>query len=443
MSTIAFYTLGCKVNQSDTASMEKLFVQNGYKVVDFTETADVYLINTCVVTNMGQSKSRKIIHRAARKSGNPLIVVTGCYPQTSPEEVAKIAGVDLLVGNQDRKNIVELVNEALNNHPEKAINQVHAFESGFENLAAGVEATKDRAFLKIQEGCNQYCSYCIIPYARGPLRSRSLESIRKEVAGLVQDGFQEVVLIGIHLGAYGHETEKAPHLDKAVEAALSVPGLKRLRLGSLESVEVDEHLLEIMTQDTRLCPHLHLPLQAGCDKTLKNMHRPYTTAKFKQLLNDIRAKVPGIAITTDVIVGFPGETPEDFAATKKFAEECNFSKIHVFPFSRRQGTPAATMAEQVPENEKQARAAELGALDNELHKAYCQSLVGNTYEVLWEMRNKEGFWEGLTPNYVRTFCQSSENLTGKILPIKIEKTFLDGVLGDIIQFTRQGGENND
>ena len=432
MRTIAFYTLGCKVNQADTASMEKLFAQGGYKIVDFAEAADVYLINTCVVTNMGQSKSRKIIHRAARKSGSPLLVVTGCYPQTSPEEVAKIEGVDLLVGNQDRKNIVKLVDEALAKRPDNAINQVHAFNGNFEDMAAGVEATKDRAFLKIQEGCNQYCSYCIIPYARGPLRSRNLTGIKDEVAALVKDGFQEVVLIGIHLGAYGHETIDSPHLDQAVEAALSVQGLKRLRLGSLESVEVDDHLLDIMIKDKRLCPHLHSPLQAGCDKTLQNMHRPYTTAKFKALLEGIRAKVPGIAITTDIIVGFPGETAEDFAVTKKFAEECQFSKIHVFPFSRRQGTPAATMDNQVPEQEKQKRAAELGALDDKLHAAFCQSLVGNTYEVLWEMRNKEGLWEGLTPNYVRAFCQSEEDLTGKILPVKIEKVYLDGVLGGII-----------
>ncbi len=442
MHTIAFYTLGCKVNQADTASMEKLFAGAGYKIVDFTEPADVYLVNTCVVTNMGQSKSRKIIHRAARKSGTPLVVVTGCYPQTAPEEVAKIAGVDLLVGNQDRKNIVQLVNGALAQRPENAINQVHAFNGNFEDMAAGVEATKDRAFLKIQEGCNQYCSYCIIPYARGPLRSRSLDSIKEEVASLVKNGFQEVVLIGIHLGAYGHETAGAPHLDQAVEAALSVSGLKRLRLGSLESVEVDDHLLEIMLKDERLCPHLHLPLQAGCDKTLRNMHRPYTTAKFKTLLDGIRAKAPGIAITTDIIVGFPGETKEDFTATLQFAKECAFSKIHVFPFSRRQGTPAATMDNQVPEQEKQVRAAELGALDERMHEEYCRTLVGKTYDVLWEMPNKEGLWEGLTPNYVRTFCQSTEDLTGKILPIKIEKTYLDGVLGDIIENT-QGGENND
>ena len=443
MSTIAFYTLGCKVNQADTASMEKLFTKAGYKIVEFTEPADVYLVNTCVVTNMGQSKSRKIIHRAARKAGSPLVVVTGCYPQTAPEEVAKIAGVDLLVGNQDRKNIVKLVNDALAQRPHNAINQVHAFNDNFEDLAAGVEATKDRAFLKIQEGCNQYCSYCIIPYARGPLRSRTLESIKEEVENLVAEGFKEVVLIGIHLGAYGHEKEGAPHLDRAVEAALSVQGLKRLRLGSLESVEVDDHLLEIMLKDKRLCPHLHLPLQAGCDKTLKNMHRPYTTAKFKALLEGIRAKVPGIAITTDIIVGFPDETEEDFAATKKFAAECAFAKIHVFPFSRRQGTPAATMEKQVPEQIKQKRAAELGQLDEQMHKSYCGSLVRKTYDVLWEMTNKEGLWEGLTPNYVRAFCKSEEDLTGKILPVKIEKTYLDGVFGVIIKVTKQGGENND
>jgi threonylcarbamoyladenosine tRNA methylthiotransferase MtaB len=310
MKKIAFYTLGCKVNQSDTASMEKLFRDAGFEIVGFEDDADIYLINTCVVTNMGQSKSRKIIHRAARKEPKPLIVVTGCYPQAAPDEVAHIEGVDLLIGNQDRSKVVDLVRERLGEDPTDApINAVHDLPvgSGFEELDAAVDASRNRAFLKIQEGCDQYCAYCIIPYARGHLRSRSLENIKEEVARLAAENYKEVVLIGIHLGCYGKEIPGGPRLSDAVKVALSVPGVPRFRLGSLESVEVEDELLKLMVENPRLCAHLHLPLQAGCDATLARMHRPYDTAKFAQLLQRIRSLVPNVAITTDVIVGFPAK----------------------------------------------------------------------------------------------------------------------------------------
>lgn len=261
MPKIAFYTLGCKVNQADTASMEKLFVKAGYSIVPFTQAADVYLVNTCVVTNMGQSKSRKIIHRAVRQNPQALVVVTGCYPQTAPEEVAAIEGVDLIIGTQDRKNIVELVAKAGGHKVSGAANLVHELikDSPFEEMTAGVDAKMTRAFLKIQEGCNQFCAYCIIPYARGPLRSRALTSITAEVEQLVAQGYKEVVLIGIHLGAYGKEQANGPKLADAVKAALKVQGLARLRLGSLESIEVDQDLLKLMDEDKRFCRHLHLP----------------------------------------------------------------------------------------------------------------------------------------------------------------------------------------
>lgn len=436
MAKIAFYTLGCKVNQADTASMENLFLRSGHQLVSFDGEADVYIINTCVVTNTGQRKSRQTIHRAIRKNPNALIVVTGCYPQTAAEEVKAIAGVDMIIGNQDRAQIVQLVEERLAHRQTDTLDAVHKLtaSTAFEEMAAGDITDKTRAFLKIQEGCNQFCTYCIIPYARGPLRSRSLESIRTETQRLISAGFKEIVLIGIHLGCYGKENPDGPTLYDAVKTVLDVPGVQRLRLGSLESVEVEPRLLTLMQEDARFCRHLHLPLQSGCDKTLQAMHRPYTTAKFKTLLADIKTKVPDIAITTDVIVGFPGETEADFETTCKFAESCGFSKMHIFPFSARKGTPAEKFAGAVTEAVKKERADILGRIDETMHKAFLQAMVGQNAEVLFEQPAGEDYFEGLTDNYQRVFVKScGRNLGGEILPVKI--TAFDGekLLGEIIK----------
>lgn len=436
MAKIAFYTLGCKVNQADTASMENLFLRSGHQLVSFDGEADVYIINTCVVTNTGQRKSRQTIHRAIRKNPNALIVVTGCYPQTAAEEVKAIAGVDMIIGNQDRAQIVQLVEERLAHRQTDTLDAVHKLtaSTAFEEMAAGDITDKTRAFLKIQEGCNQFCTYCIIPYARGPLRSRSLESIRTETQRLISAGFKEIVLIGIHLGCYGKENPDGPTLYDAVKTVLDVPGVQRLRLGSLESVEVEPRLLTLMQEDARFCRHLHLPLQSGCDKTLQAMHRPYTTAKFQTLLADIKNRVPDIAITTDVIVGFPGETEADFETTCKFAESCGFSKMHIFPFSARKGTPAEKFAGAVTEAVKKERADILGRVDETMHKAFLQAMVGQTAEVLFEQPAGEDYFEGLTGNYQRVFVKSGgRNLSGEILPVKI--TAFDGekLLGEIIK----------
>lgn len=436
MAKIAFYTLGCKVNQADTASMENLFLRSGHQLVSFDGEADVYIINTCVVTNTGQRKSRQTIHRAIRKNHNALIVVTGCYPQTAAEEVKAIAGVDMIIGNQDRAQIVQLVEERLAHRQIDTLDAVHKLtaSTAFEEMAAGDITDKTRAFLKIQEGCNQFCTYCIIPYARGPLRSRSLESIRTETQRLISAGFKEIVLIGIHLGCYGKENPNGPTLYDAVKTVLEVPGVQRLRLGSLESVEVEPRLLTLMQEDARFCRHLHLPLQSGCDKTLQAMHRPYTTAKFQTLLADIKTKVPDIAITTDVIVGFPGETEADFETTCKFAESCGFSKMHIFPFSARKGTPAEKFAGAVTEAVKKERADILGRIDETMHKTFLQAMVGQTAEVLFEQPAGEDYFEGLTGNYQRVFVKSGgRNLGGEILPVKI--TAFDGekLLGEIIK----------
>lgn len=436
MAKIAFYTLGCKVNQADTASMENLFLRSGHQLVSFDGEADVYIINTCVVTNTGQRKSRQTIHRAIRKNPNALIVVTGCYPQTAAEEVKAIAGVDMIIGNQDRAQIVQLVEERLAHRQTDTLDAVHKLtaSTAFEEMAAGDITDKTRAFLKIQEGCNQFCTYCIIPYARGPLRSRSLESIRNETQRLISAGFKEIVLIGIHLGCYGKENPNGPTLYDAVKTVLDVPGVQRLRLGSLESVEVEPRLLTLMQEDARFCRHLHLPLQSGCDKTLQAMHRPYTTAKFQTLLADIKTKVPDIAITTDVIVGFPGETEADFETTCKFAESCGFSKMHIFPFSARKGTPAEKFAGAVTEAVKKERADILGEIDETMHKTFLQAMVGQTAEVLFEQPAGEDYFEGLTGNYQRVFVKSGgRNMGGEILPVKI--TAFDGekLLGEIIK----------
>ena len=446
MKKIAFMTLGCKVNQADTASMQELFRQAGYTVCDFTEEADVYVVNTCVVTNTGQQKSRQMIRRAIRKENDALIVVTGCYPQTAAEEVKAIDGVDLIIGTQDRAKIVTLVEAALEKKQNQIEDEVRPWEQGvqFEEMSGGNEADKTRAYLKIQEGCNQYCSYCIIPYARGPIRSRNLHSIREEVQRLTEAGYKEIVLIGIHLGCYGKEMKDGTTLYDAVQAALSVPALQRLRLGSLESVEVEERLLDLMETDKRLCPHLHLPLQSGCDKVLKDMHRPYDTKRFATLLEQIRKKVPGIAVTTDVIVGFPGETEEEFAATCDFVKQCGFAKMHVFPYSKRKGTPAAARQDQIPEKVKKKRAENLAELDREMQQAYFVENIGKAHTVLVEQvvskttagsgaDNSEALLvEGLTENYIRVELPGNADLCGKVVDVKITEALIDKCKGRIL-----------
>lgn len=435
MKKIAFYTLGCKVNQADTASMEAIFRRAGYQVVDFSDSsADVYLVNTCVVTNTGQRKSRQIINRAVRHNPMALVAVTGCYPQTAPEEVKAIEGVDVIIGNQERGRIVELVEEALADKRAGVLDNVQKLtvDTKFEELAAGTETDKTRGFLKIQEGCNQFCTYCIIPFARGPLRSRSLQSIEEEVAKLTEAGYKEVVLIGIHLGCYGREIrDRHITLYDAVQAALKVPALKRLRLGSLESVEVEPRLLELMAKEPRLCRHLHLPLQSGCDKILQSMHRPYSTERFAQLLREIRAAVPDIAVTTDVIVGFPGETEEDFAATERFAASCGFAKMHIFPYSRRRGTPAAAMPGQVSEEVKQERAARLAALDRRLQHEELQRRAGTAVEVLFEQPVDEEHIEGLCGAYLRVVVKAPHSMCGEIARVKITGASGDFLLGEL------------
>ena len=427
---VAFYTLGCKVNQSDTATMEALFRVAGHAVVPLEDAADVYVINTCVVTNVGQKKSRQMIRRLVREHPGALVVVTGCYPQTAAEEVSRIPGVGLIVGNQHREQLVALVEAAKGGADQVSAVSNIAQARDFEDLPIAALSSRTRAFLKIQEGCQQFCSYCIIPYARGPYRSRPLDSIRREVEKLADAGLLEVVLLGIHLGAYGRDLAGVSLLD-AVKTALSVPGFPRLRLGSLESVEVERELLQLMRSEPRFCRHLHLPLQAAEDTVLAGMNRPYKVADFSRLLAEAHRLVPQLAITTDVIVGFPGETDAQFEQAMQMIAAWPLAGLHVFPYSPRQGTPAATWPDQVPEPVKRERAQALAAIDRQLRERFQQSLVGTTQRVLFEMQRADGLIEGLTDNYVRVLAVGGSELLGQLAAVTIQSANADFALGTL------------
>jgi len=399
MATVAFITLGCKVNQTETEAMAGIFNQRGYAVAEPSEQADVYVVNTCSVTHLGERKSRQMVRRAARLNPDAIIAVTGCFAQISPADAAAIEGVDVVIGTCDRDRIVDFVEEARRDkHPVLAVGNIMAAHE-FEDIPLQGTPGRTRAFLKIQDGCENFCAYCIIPYARGPLRSRSLESIARETRHLAEAGFQEIVLTGINLGAYGREDGRHT-LSDAVRTVLSESRIARVRLSSTESLEVSEALIDLMESDPRMCPHLHLPLQSGEDSILAAMRRPYTTSEYAGLLERLRGRVPDLAVTTDIIVGFPGETAALFAKTLEFAATMEFAKIHVFPYSRRTGTPAATFSQQVDDAEKKHRVAALLAVGERSGAKFRQRFIGRTMPVLIE-HSENGTKEGLTPNYQR------------------------------------------
>ncbi|MEN6566656.1 MAG: tRNA (N(6)-L-threonylcarbamoyladenosine(37)-C(2))-methylthiotransferase MtaB [Veillonellales bacterium] len=431
MPRVAFATLGCKVNQFESDVIEGLFKARGYETAAFDQPADIYVINTCSVTHLGERKSRQFIRRAARLNPEAVIVVTGCYAQVSPEQVRSIKGVNVIVGTQDRQRIVELAEAAARSRrPVYAVADIMT-AAVFEDIPLLDVPGRTRAFLKIQEGCTNYCSYCIIPYARGPLRSRPLASVAGETQKLVEAGFQEIVLTGIHLGAYGRDLSEELTLEDAVKTVLQTPGLTRLRLGSLESVEVSDELIAIMQQNSKLCHHLHLPLQAGEDSILKRMNRHYTTADYRKLLQRIYSRVPDIGISTDIIVGFPGETSAMFDQALEFVRSMNFSRMHVFPYSRRSGTPAAEYPDQVPEAEKKQRVHAMQELADRKAKEFLARFVGRELPVLFEAE-KDGNIEGLTGHYIRVYSQGENSLLGTMRQVKLEKLYRDGVQGVLV-----------
>lgn len=428
---VAFTTLGCKVNQFETEVMEGLFKEKKYEIVNFEEVADVYVINTCSVTHLGEKKSRQLIRRAIKNNNKAIVAVVGCYSQVAADEIAKIEGVSLIVGTKERKNIVTLVETVLKEHqPLQVVEDVMDYHE-FEDIPLLNNPDRTRAFLKIQDGCSNFCTYCIIPYTRGPLKSRKLDSILSEAENLVESGFKEIVLTGIHLGAYGKDLADEIALVDVVKALLDNEKLTRLRLGSLESIELDQEILEIMNQDQRLCRQLHLPLQSGSDKILKKMNRNYTTAEFKALVDNIYAKVPGVAITTDVIVGFPGENSTDFNEAVEFIKNMNFSKIHIFPYSKRKNTPAANYAEQVSEEEKKKRSVYLKEISDMASAKYRNKMLNTTVEILVENITPD-YAEGLASNYVKVYCENNNFQKDNFYKLKIIKLYKDGVWAEKI-----------
>ncbi len=430
---VAFFTLGCKTNQYDSEAMAGLFRRHGYEPVSFDDKADVYIINTCTVTHLGDRKSRQMIRRAVKRNPAAVVAVTGCYAQTSPAEVLEIPGVDLVIGTRDRDRIVELVEEA-----EKAPVPVNAVEDimshrSFEDMPLLDSENRTRAFVKIQEGCSNFCTYCIIPYARGPLRSRSPERVLAEVRKLVEEGFGEIVLTGIHIGAYGEGLQEKTDLADLVLKIALTPGLKRLRLGSIEPLDITPRLIEVVAEIRTVCRHLHIPLQSGDDYILSRMNRKYNTFEFARLVSAIRNQVPEIAITTDVIVGFPGETAGRFENTCQFVKEMGFSRTHVFKYSPRKGTPAADYPGQVSAEDKDARSKRLLALDRENRKKFAGQFVGKSMEVLFEQlaEKEEDLWEGLTDNYIRVLVKSNDDLKGEFVDVRMVKLRGTSLLGKI------------
>lgn len=428
--TVAFMTLGCKVNQYETETMEGLFRQAGYRVVPFTESADVYIVNTCSVTMLGEKKSRQLVRRAQRQNEAALIAVTGCYAQLAPDVVGTLPGVRLIVGTQDRGRIVELVEEAAV-RPDvlRDVGDIMAADT-FEDIPLFAAPERTRAFLKIQEGCQNFCTFCIIPYTRGPLRSRALFSVRREAEKLVAAGFREIVLTGIHLGAYGRDLTGTVTLADAARTVLEIDGLQRLRLGSLESVELTPALFTLLRDDRRFARHLHLPLQAGSDAVLREMHRFYDTAGYERLLARIREEVPGIAISTDIIVGFPGETEAMFQESLAFVRRQEFARVHVFPYSRRPATPAAARSDQVPHPVRRERVKMMQALADEMATDYHGKFIGTIVPVLFETQH-EGVADGLTDTYIRVYTKGPVKV-GEITAMRLLRLYQDGLWGEPI-----------
>lgn len=428
MRKAALHNLGCKVNSYETEAMTQLLKKAGYEIVSFQDQADVYIINTCSVTNMADRKSRQMLHKAKKQNPNAVVVATGCYVQTATEKVAQDLSIDLVVGNNRKKDIVEILNEYYAEKEageqvkeEYVIDINHTDE--YEDLEISTVTEHTRAHLKIQDGCNNFCSYCIIPYARGRIRSRTMESIKAELERLSASGFKEIVLTGINLSCYDDNGKK---LIDVIEMADNVNGIERIRLGSLDPEVVTEDFVERLGKVKKICPHFHFSLQSGCDKTLKAMNRHYTSDEYYEKCQLIRKYIDNPAFTTDVIVGFPGETEEDYISSRGFVKKVKFAELHVFKYSKRDGTVAAKMPNQIDEKIKTLRSEDLIKTGEELTKEFRQAKIGQDTTVLFEEKilldNKE-YWVGHTVDYIKIAVPEKENLEGQIRKVNV-KDFL-------------------
>lgn len=420
MKKIAFTTLGCKVNMYDTEAMMELFSEKGYEIVDFEGYADIYIINTCTVTNFGDKKSRQIIRRAKRNNSNAIVVAAGCYAQVASKELEDIEGINIILGTKDRQRVVDIIesydfSEGVRNCVTNIME-----EKEFEPLKISKLTNRTRAYIKIQEGCNRYCSYCIIPYARGPVRSRKPEEVISEVKRLAENGFKEIVLTGIHVASYGIDLGNITLAD-IIERVCETEGIERVRFSSMEPKAITDEFVQRMANQPKVCQHYHLSLQSGCDRTLKRMNRRYTSEEYFEACQKLRAAFPDVAVTTDIIVGFPAESDEDFNQCREFAKKVRLAKIHVFPYSPKKGTPAAKMPEQIAPDVKNQRSKEMLAISKELNYEFMNKYIDKEIQVLFETRDKDGYFEGHTSNYIKVLVKTDKDLSNQLVNVKIRE----------------------
>ena len=428
---VAFCTLGCKVNQYETNAMAQKFKEENNEIVDFEEKADVYVVNTCTVTSIADKKSRQMLRRAKQKNSNAIVVAVGCYTQTHKEECSNIPEIDLVLGNNEKNNIVEIVENFLKDKENNKIRtKVEDINNQKEFLDFGTITylEKVRAFIKVQDGCNNFCSYCLIPYARGRIRSRKKQSVLDEIKEIAKNGIKEVVITGIHVASYGKDLEDNYYLIDLLEDINKIEGIERIRLGSLEPNIITNDFVERLVKLDKICNHFHLSLQSGCDETLKRMNRKYNTEEFKRCVNFIRKSFQNVGLTADVIVGFPGETKEEFEKTYKFLDEIRFSKIHVFKYSPREGTRAAVMPNQIPSNIKEERSKKIIELSNKYEKEFLNNQIGKKLEVLFEQEENE-YWKGHTRNYLVVKTKGN-NLENKYKEVVIKREDNLELIGD-------------
>lgn len=431
MKKAALHNLGCKVNAYETEAMQHLLEEAGYEIVPFTQKADVYVINTCSVTNMADRKSRQMLHKAKKNNPDSIVVAAGCYVQTSEKEVLNDLSVDIVIGNDRKHDLVRLLEEYSLDSVNDTVDDINDGKHDFEELFIDQTKEHTRAFIKVQDGCNQFCSYCIIPYARGRVRSRRFENVIAEVERLAANGFKEVVLTGIHLSSYGVDFEEAAGLLELIQAVNAVKGIERIRLGSLEPKIVTEHFASELSKLDKICPHFHLSLQSGCDATLKRMNRKYTTKEYERGCELLRKYFVHPAITTDVIVGFPGETEEEFEQTKAYLEHIHFYEMHIFKYSKRKGTRAAVMPDQIDEQIKAVRSEKLIALGHDMSKEFRKFYIGKNEEVLFEEKAVIGdkeYFVGYTKEYVKVAKKTDENLENQIVSGCISGMLTDEIL---------------
>ena len=432
MKKVAFYTLGCKVNQYETEAMLEMFEKEGYIQVDSEEFADVYVINTCTVTHMSDRKSRQYIRRMKKKNPDAIIAVVGCYSQVSPEEILEIEEVNLVMGTNERRQIVEEIKKIDSSQKASTVDDIMKVRA-FEEIEISQSNGRTRAFMKIQDGCDRFCSYCIIPYARGgKVRSRNKESILEEVQKLASNGYKEIVLTGIHVASYGKDLkDEQMTLLSVIKEINEVEEIERIRLSSVEPVLFTDEFVNEVSKMPKVCPHYHLSLQSGCDETLKRMNRRYTTTEYKEIVDRLRENIPNVAITTDVIVGFPGETNDEFNKTYEFLRDIELSQMHIFKYSPRKGTPAATMDNQIDPQMKQFRSDKLLNLNKENFNKFASKFVGQELDVLFEQSVEKNRYEGLTSNYIRVVVETDKDIQGQILKTKIldvKNEYVEGVL---------------